>query len=93
MMWSIVKESAEYRACVRQYAQPCWPRSATRRRSSAGLCLSDMVRAMDPELIHQRRQAHTTAFGKVDQYRHTVGMPFFSPSGQPGQFFVFNVGD
>ena len=57
------------------------------------MCLSDMCREIDPELIHQRRQDNTTAFGKVDQCCHTVGMQCFSPSGQPGQFFVFNVGD
>jgi hypothetical protein len=49
---------------------PCWPRPATRRRSSAGTCLSDMFGKMDPELIHHHRQANTTAFGKFDQYRY-----------------------
>jgi hypothetical protein len=52
-----------------------------------------MFGKMDPELIHQHRQANTTAFGKVDQGRHAVGMQFFSPIGQSRQFFVFSVGD
>ena len=63
------------------------------RRSSAGMCLSDMFGKMDPELIHQRCQANTMAFGKFDQCRHAVGMQFFSPISQPSQFFIFSVGD
>src|SRR5712691_2741865 len=34
------------------------------------MCLSDMFGKMDPELIHQHRQANTTAFGKFDQCRY-----------------------
>ena len=47
------------------------------------MCLSDIFRKMDAELIHQHRQAHTTVFGKFDQCGHTVSMQFFSPIGQP----------
>ena len=57
------------------------------------MCLSDMGGEIDPELIHQPWQAHTTEFGKFDQSRHVVGMQFFNPIGQPGQFFVFSLGD
>jgi len=52
-----------------------------------------MFGKMHPELIHQHRQAHTTAFGKFDQGHHVVGMQCFSPIGQLRQFFVFSVAD